>query len=247
MNVCHSKYSPEISLTQQELRDISQEISDIYAPHEDQHLPELVLLPVDPYNLFVYWNLKKNLSIAELDPNQDFVLRIYSLSERDAEHHSLSFKFDMAIENLQGQKNIKLPVPGRAYFALIGYCLGDDQFDVLVISNAVNIPAESPSKNAQWSDNEQFRPIENYLDTLEADTFSKAMNNFVQPARFKHPHYFKVIKNYNDLGYDLYLFEVVETKQYGAREWQDQDNRTGLQIEDHVLARLFSGKGQLDQ
>ncbi len=64
MKFWQSKNNPQCKLSQQDLIDISEEINQKYTPFDNHHQPELVLMPVDPINLYAYWNLNSNQSIS---------------------------------------------------------------------------------------------------------------------------------------------------------------------------------------
>ena len=76
----NSEYIPEITLSSKEMLKISQEISRDYAPSISIPDPELVLIPVDPYHLYAYWNLgniSQETDSLRAEVENNLVLRVF--------------------------------------------------------------------------------------------------------------------------------------------------------------------------
>ena len=141
MNFWHSRHSSQIKLSSQELHQISQKINQDYAPIVATQASELVLLPVDPYHLYAYWNLaeKQAGSKQNNDDGNHLTLRIFWRPDESHEVNKTKLWFDVAI-NSQNQQKIRLPVDETAYSAAIGRCIQDEGFVASAYSNIIHVP-----------------------------------------------------------------------------------------------------------
>ena len=111
-------------LSAKEMFEISEEIRLDYAPRASDNTPELVLLPVDPNHLYVYWNLgddKLNSTKKNASENQ-LSLRIYAEPNKNTDITETKPCFDLAIDSAQSQQKVFLPMrtPETTYYATIG-------------------------------------------------------------------------------------------------------------------------------
>lgn len=111
----HSKHNPQIALTPDEMLEISQEISQGYAPNREGEAQELVLLPVDPYHMYAYWNLEE-----EKGRPSDLTLRVYWYPEEDRSTKESKLWFDVALQGYRNQCQVQLPIDETAYSAELG-------------------------------------------------------------------------------------------------------------------------------
>ena len=112
MKLLQSRYNSQCKLSQQDLRDISEEIIETYAPH-DNHQSELVLMPVDPVNLYAYWNLPENKTGNEINTeanpiDKQFALRIYTIPEHSESASNIKLSFDVKVDGLNNQQKSEL-------------------------------------------------------------------------------------------------------------------------------------------
>lgn len=134
-----------IALSQKELLGISEEIRLRYAPKLNSAKPKLVLLPIDPENLYVSWHLgvpQPNPGTQEDPNNQALVLRIYPNQTERSSVNTPSEWFDIAIDAGKHQEKVCLPKGTQAsvFTAEIGTLEKNDQFHVLAASNAADLP-----------------------------------------------------------------------------------------------------------
>ena len=142
MKFWHSRHNPQIRLSQNEMSKISQEISQEFAPKVETKAQELVILPVDPYHLYAYWNLgeDKISDTAKEGPDNDLALRIYWRPDESHDIAETKLWFDVPLNSRHNQHKIRLPIDETDYSAAVGKrCPGHD-FDVLAYSNMIHVP-----------------------------------------------------------------------------------------------------------
>ncbi len=240
MKLWQSKYNPQHKLPQLDLLDISEEITQAYAPHKTQHQPELVLMPVDPTNLYAYWKLKtseteNNISHAA----RQLALRVYTLPELSEHTGKLQLSFDINVHGLQNQQKIPLPVAASAYSAIIGEINADNSFSALATSEIIHVPREKPvTENSLYAPEimERFaHSLENSMATehtpdkspetenSQNDTFHPLQNSAIQDDTYTHVAAHEntwseplILKNYNNYGYDLKVFDNNSSLEFDA-------------------------------
>ncbi len=141
MTIWQSRYNPQLKLSQQDLLDISEEITQAYAPDDSHIQSELVLMPVDPVTLHAYWNIKNNTTI---NLGTQLIMRVYSDPTLSEHPSSLKLSFDIKLSSFQGQQTVSVPVAATAYSAVIGEINSDNSFRVLVASEIIHVPRETP-------------------------------------------------------------------------------------------------------
>lgn len=131
-------------LSPQEMFDISEEIRLDFAPKASNNPQELVLLPVDPNNLYAYWNLVDDTLNAtqKNDSGNQLALRVYSEPDKKTDSIKTRSWFDVAIDNPQAQQKIPLPLWSHeaAYFATIGKRHPNNSLAPFASSNIIQIP-----------------------------------------------------------------------------------------------------------
>ena len=141
MTFWQSRYNPQLKLSQQDLLDISEEITQAYAPDDSYMQSELVLMPVDPVTLHAYWNIKNN-TISNL--GTQLIMRVYSDPTLSEYPSSLNLSFDIKLSSFQGQQTVSVPIAATAYLAVIGEINADNSFSALVTSDTIHVPRETP-------------------------------------------------------------------------------------------------------
>lgn len=227
MKFWQSKHNPQCKLSQQDLLDISKDIIQAYAPHDTCYQPELVLMPVDPTNLYAYWKLKdSNTDDAIKSVDKQLVLKIYSIPEMSELSNDLQLSFEIKVDGFQNQQKVHLPVAATAYSAVIGEINTDDSFSALATANTIHVPRENPvSENSSNSDAENtvktsliqdshiFRSrmseeqlvAENSEHTLQTDSldeYNSVPDSYTQNTQSEA----FIVKNFNDYGYDLKVY-----------------------------------------
>jgi ribosomal protein L31E len=142
MTFWHSRFNSQINLSPEEMLEISQEISSEYAPSASDNTPEVVLLPVDPYHLYAYWNLvEKKANTAQQNYFEiGLTLRVYWHPDENSEIAATKLWFDVALQSIQHQCMVELPIDATAYSAAIGRRNADQGFDALAYSNTIHVP-----------------------------------------------------------------------------------------------------------
>ena len=141
MTFWQSRYNPQLKLSQQDLLDISKEITQAYAPDDSHMQSELVLMPVDPVTLHAYWNIR-NITTSKSDTQ--LILRVYSDPALSEYPSSLNLSFDIKLSSFQGQQTVSVPIAATAYSAVIGEINADNSFSALVTSDTIHVPRETP-------------------------------------------------------------------------------------------------------
>ncbi len=151
----HQAFSPK------EMLEISEEISKDFAPIASNHTQELILLPVDPDHLYVYWNLVKDklLDAQKMASGQQLTLRIYA--EPDKKTDTSKPYFDVAIDSAQAQQNIALPMHTHetTYCATIGNRHKNNSLTPFAYSNSAHVPAGRIMPNSAKNSQHMFMPI----------------------------------------------------------------------------------------
>jgi len=143
-SIFHSSQHSHTRLSPQEMFEISQEISRKFSPDASTGTPELVLLPVDPYHLYAYWNLGENKKLTESkdEPANPLILRIYWRPDESADISNTKIWFDIAFNTFQSRQKVRLPIDGTAYSAVIGKLHPDNGLTVFADSNIIHVPCD---------------------------------------------------------------------------------------------------------
>ncbi len=230
MKFWQSRHKPQCKLSQKDLIDISEAITQTYAPFDTHHQPELVLMPVDPIHLYAYWNLKGYETHDESSHvGKQLALRIYSIPELSENTENLQLSFDIKVYGFRHQQKVHLPVAATAYSAVVGEINADSSFSPLAVSETIHVPREYPVSNIKINANENrvhinnaqennstnspnpkqtptfSHPIKNNFDSLP---FDPKMNKSIDAntQKIQQPDAF-ILKNFNDYGYDLKIYK----------------------------------------
>jgi hypothetical protein len=151
----HHAYAPKISIEQpepasqhalspKEMLAISEEIRQDFAPKASNNPQEVVLLPVDPDHIYVYWNLGDDQpnTAQKIEYGNPLTLRIYPESGENADITITKPWFDVAIAGSQAQQRVPIPTWAHetAYRATIGKREPDNSFAPLAASNLTHVP-----------------------------------------------------------------------------------------------------------
>lgn len=228
MKFWQSKHNPQCKLSQQDLLDISKDIIQAYAPHDTCHQPELVLMPVDPTNLYAYWKLKNNNTDDAINSvDKQLVLKIYSVPEISEISSHLQLSFEIKVNGFQNQQKVHLPVAATAYSAVIGEINTDedDSFSALAAANTIHVPRENPVSEHSLNNaentvktsliqdshvsrsrmSEEHLVAENSEHTLQTDLpdeYNSVSGTYTQDTQNEA----FIVKNFNDYGYDLKVY-----------------------------------------
>jgi len=161
--------SEKITLSKQDLLEISQNISLYYAPKNASSIQDLTLLAINPQHFYIHWNLGENNSHLLLPAmlNDELVLRIYAQSETKADQVNSIPIVELLVHNIQQQKKITIPFTDNqtVYSAYIGRCNAEDKFNSLIKSNILHISSgnTAPSHSNEYikavSDDIFFEPM----------------------------------------------------------------------------------------
>ncbi|OQK16907.1 hypothetical protein AU255_03110 [Methyloprofundus sedimenti] len=188
-------------------------------------------MPVDPVNLYAYWNLKQSETeniIEHLD--KQLALRIYTLPELSADPSNVKLSFDIKVQGFQNRQKVHLPVAASAYSAVIGEINADDSFSALATAETIHVPRQSPvseinidnTVNAlQFSQTQEDKLIRNHQPqknqvtedhVIESknipQTEQPSEDNYVTETNAEVPwSEALILKNFQGYGYDLKVFE----------------------------------------
>ncbi|MDD5265677.1 MAG: DUF4912 domain-containing protein [Methylococcales bacterium] len=150
-------------LSPQEMFDISEEIRLDFAPKASNNPQELVLLPVDPNNIYAYWNLVDDTLNAKQknDSGNQLTLRVYSEPDKNMDSTKTRSWFDVAIDRPQAQQKIPLPLWSHetAYFAAIGKRHPNNSLSPFASSNITQIPTFKAISNQVKDSQIMVQPI----------------------------------------------------------------------------------------
>lgn len=150
-------------LSPQEMFDISEKIRLDFAPKASNNPQELVLLPVDPNNLYAYWNLVDGTLNAtqKNDSGNQLTLRVYSEPDKNTDSTKTRSWFDIAIDSPQAQQKIPLPLWSHeaAYFATIGKRHPNNSLAPFASSNIAQIPTCKAISNQVKDSQIMVQPI----------------------------------------------------------------------------------------
>ena len=123
---------------------ISEEIRQDFAPKASNNPQEVVLLPVDPDHIYVYWNLGDDQpnTAQKIEYGNPLTLRIYPESGENADITITKPWFDVAIAGSQAQQRVPIPswAHETAYRATIGKRDPDNHLAPLATSNLTQVP-----------------------------------------------------------------------------------------------------------
>jgi hypothetical protein len=112
----------------------------------------LVLLPIDPYSLYVYWDLAAGVPPAT---GARPVLRLYESAPKG----KVSRPFDIDVDLGKGHANVHLWSAGRRYHADLGLRRPDGVLLVLAQSNRVRTSSASPAGAEAPEEVEEPAPV----------------------------------------------------------------------------------------
>jgi len=150
-------------LSPQEMFDISEEIRLDFAPKASNNPQGLVLLPVDPNNLYAYWNLGNDTLNAtqKNDSGNQLTLRVYSEPDKNTDSTKTRSWFDVAVDSPQAQQKIPLPLWSHeaAYCATIGKRHPNNSLAPFASSNITQIPPGEAIPNQVKDSQIMVQPI----------------------------------------------------------------------------------------
>lgn len=129
--------------TSQELRDIANHISRQYSHSSASRAAQLLLLPIAPGRLHLFWQLGPNP--PQFQPEAPVSLRLFA--ETDDHQTTDQQPLEIPLQGKQGHGELQLPTgegrPGTAYQAVIGWRDEQQRFQPLLQSNSAE-PAATP-------------------------------------------------------------------------------------------------------
>jgi len=99
------------AISSQQLREVSQQISTYYAAKLDWNIPRLLLLPVTPNSLYIYWNLghyQMDFIRPKQQAEKQWLLRVVAQSTTEVKKIMDKPVFEMPIEQAQSRQKITL-------------------------------------------------------------------------------------------------------------------------------------------
>jgi hypothetical protein len=160
-----------------EMLEISEEISRDFAPIASNNTQELVLLPVDPDHLYVYWNPAQDKlnDIQKIASGHQLTLRIYTESGTNTNTNKPKPYFDVAINDTQVQQNIVIPVRTHdtAYFATIGNRHHDNNLTPFARSNITHALSGKVMPITAEGSQSVFKPMPSIITASRGSSFYK--------------------------------------------------------------------------
>ena len=180
----------QLKLSAKEMLEISEEIRQDFAPKAANNPQEIVLLPVDPDHIHVYWNLAddKASTAQKNDSGNRLTLRIYSEPNKNTDIAKTKSWFDVAIDSYQAQQSVALPMWNHetAYRASIGNREPDNSLAELAKSNVINvihvpfgkvIPNQVKGNQIVFKATPQFTTVSREISTYSNNSASGQVNN----------------------------------------------------------------------
>lgn len=135
-----------LEMSPQELLEVSQNISLYYSPKISSQSKKLVILPIDPQHIFVYWDLVDNqdAALSQKLLNNEIKLRIYSqLDEMDKEEPII----EIPIHAVQAQQRIELPMMDNktVFSAIVGQSTQEIDFVPFLTAKATHTTTQANS------------------------------------------------------------------------------------------------------
>lgn len=157
------KTASKHKLSPKEMFAISEEISRDFAPKASNNTQGLVILPVDPNYLHVYWNLgdDKLNGMQKNGSRNHLILRIYSAPSKNTESAETKSWFDIAIDSTQSQQKVFLPArtDKTAYQATIGKRYPDNSLVPVSNSNISHVPFGKAISHQAKKNQIVFKPM----------------------------------------------------------------------------------------
>ncbi len=149
MKFWQSKYNSKIRVSQQELLEISTEVSLKYSPEIHSDFSELVLLPVDPFHVYTYWSIGERYPQISID-NDVLILRIYWQTAVPINALGGEQWLDIPVNSFPHRKKVLVPYDNAVYSAVIGRQTDEAGFSIYAFSNVVHTPR--CGVNSIWND-----------------------------------------------------------------------------------------------
>jgi len=118
------RLNTELALPTQQLLDVSENISLYYAPKISSSTKKLVIFPIDPQHIYVYWDLVDNqdAALSQSLLENKISLRVYAQSGENGHSSKEDPVIEIPIHAVQAQERIKLPFLNgvNSYAASVG-------------------------------------------------------------------------------------------------------------------------------
>jgi hypothetical protein len=129
-------------LTQQQLLEVSHNISLYYAPRILSDTHTLALLSIDPEHFYVYWNLADShaYQCAHGYQEDDLKLRVFSHDNEYQQSSKARLLYETSISATQARQKITVKTTDKAvvYSASLGKLCSENRFIALVNSNEIH-------------------------------------------------------------------------------------------------------------
>lgn len=170
---CQHKLSPK------ELLDISEQISQDFAPKASNNPQEIVILPVDPDHLYVYWNLGDNkLNGTKITASGTrLTLSIYPEPKNIKDITQTKSLLDVGINSAQAQQKIALPLRSpheTAYKATIGQYYLDNSLASFTSSNVTHNPFGKVIPQQDKQSQDMFKALPQLIPVISFYTNNSA-------------------------------------------------------------------------
>lgn len=155
------KFDDNLVLSKDELLEVSHNISLYFAPRILPNSENLVLLPIDPQHIYVYWNLGDRQSSQPFQDMLDQELRLSVFSHDKGGEARIKKIYETTVHGIQSGEEIKLPVPQKTgiYSASMSQYLPENPRVTLVDSNLVHTSYRGIEQNENINENLIESPI----------------------------------------------------------------------------------------
>jgi hypothetical protein len=140
-----------LTFSSEQLRQVGQTISEEFSLRgSGATVPELVLMPVDPYHLHAYWHIDAGDTPAVQKGQQpggksDLRLRIFCQYKAQPGQSNSEPWFDVAVGTERNWCDVRLPLDNLRCRAALGIKSDNQPFAPLLFSNRVQAPKAGPS------------------------------------------------------------------------------------------------------
>lgn len=147
----HDKVEESSTEALKSLQKLTSELSDLPDSYGETRV---VLLPVDPYLLHVYWEVtpveleKAKYQLGDEHGQSQAVLRCYDVTNIIFDGTNANGSFDVYIDLLSQSWYVHLLSPEKSYFVELGFKTEDGRFYRIARSNIADIPPDRPALNS---------------------------------------------------------------------------------------------------
>jgi len=196
--------------------------------HESYGETRVVLIPVEPYMVHVYWEVasdeleKAKDRLDDNDGRSQTILRFYDVSNIFFDGTNAHSFFDVPIELESRSRYVHLWSPDKSYFVELGLKTADDRFFPLVRSNVAKTPSAWPAPKADQRDTAVHGNPEEGLSkaVVHEDPCVDATVKAGNTERQVRPQKEQVPRHQGEMAREIDSAQTLPTKLVGGREFE---------------------------